>query len=314
MKMYIQPFIQYMEEEKGLSRSTLEAYQRDVQQFTEFAESCGIEQPDNVQRSHLVLYLGRLKEQGKAAATISRSVASIRSFFHFLIREGITIHDPSVLLELPKATKKKPSVLTQDEIERLLDAPDVTAPQGVRDKAMLELLYATGIRVSELIALNVRDVRTDLRFVHCGGEAGKERVVPISREASQWAQAYMDEQRLLLLRSGQGEEAQVEQEAMFLNVSGQRLSRQGFWKMIKKYGQEAGISEDITPHTLRHSFAVHMLEGGADLRSVQEMLGHADLSTTQVYAQTARRNMKEVYEKHHPHGGNRTSHESKDRT
>ncbi|MFK4435996.1 site-specific tyrosine recombinase XerD [Paenibacillus sp. RC21] len=313
MKMYIQPFVRYMEDEKGLSPSTLEAYQRDVQQFVEFAESCGIEQPDNIQRSHLVLYLGRLKEQRKAAATISRSVASIRSFFHFLIREGITGHDPSVLLELPKANKKKPSVLTQDEIERLLAAPNVSTPQGGRDKAMLELLYATGIRVSELIALNVRDVRTDLRFVHCGGEVGKERVVPISREASQWAQAYMDEQRALLLRSGQGEEAQIEQEALFLNVSGQRLSRQGFWKMIKKYGQEAGISGDITPHTLRHSFAVHMLEGGADLRSVQEMLGHADLSTTQVYAQTAKRSMKEVYEKHHPHGGNRPSSDSKDR-
>ncbi|MFK4301088.1 MULTISPECIES: site-specific tyrosine recombinase XerD [unclassified Paenibacillus] len=313
MKMYIQPFVRYMEDEKGLSPSTLEAYQRDVQQFVEFAESCGIEQPDNIQRSHLVLYLGRLKEQGKAAATISRSVASIRSFFHFLIREGITGHDPSVLLELPKANKKKPSVLTQDEIERLLAAPNVSTPQGGRDKAMLELLYATGIRVSELIALNVRDVRTDLRFVHCGGEVGKERVVPISREASQWAQAYMDEQRALLLRSGQGEEAQIEQEALFLNVSGQRLSRQGFWKMIKKYGQEAGISGDITPHTLRHSFAVHMLEGGADLRSVQEMLGHADLSTTQVYAQTAKRSMKEVYEKHHPHGGNRPSSDRKDR-
>ncbi|MGW9526815.1 site-specific tyrosine recombinase XerD [Paenibacillus terrae] len=313
MKMYIQPFVRYMEDEKGLSLSTLEAYHRDVQQFVEFAESCGIEQPDNIQRSHLVLYLGRLKEQGKAAATISRRVASIRSFFHFLIREGITGHDPSVLLELPKANKKKPSVLTQDEIERLLAAPNVSTPQGGRDKAMLELLYATGIRVSELMALNVRDVRTDLRFVHCGGEAGKERVVPISREASQWAQAYMDEQRGLLLRSGQGEEAQVKQEALFLNVSGQRLSRQGFWKMIKKYGQEAGISGDITPHTLRHSFAVHMLEGGADLRSVQEMLGHADLSTTQVYAQTAKRSMKEVYENHHPHGGNRISSDGKDR-
>jgi integrase/recombinase XerD len=308
MKMYIQPFVRYLEEEKGLSRSTLEAYHRDVEQFIQFAESCGMEQPDNVQRSHLVLYLGRLKEQGRAAATITRSVASIRSFFHFLIREGIARHDPSVLLELPRANKKKPSVLTQDEIERLLAAPDVSTPQGVRDKAMLELLYATGIRVSELVALNVSDVRTDLRFVHCGGDAGKERVVPISREASQWAQAYMDEQRSSLLRSRQDEEA------LFLNVSGQRLSRQGFWKMIKKYGQEAGVSGDITPHTLRHSFAVHMLEGGADLRSVQEMLGHADLSTTQVYAQTARRSMKEVYENHHPHGGNRASSESKDRT
>ncbi|EHS56633.1 site-specific tyrosine recombinase XerD [Paenibacillus sp. Aloe-11] len=312
MKMYIQPFVRYMEEEKGLSRSTLEAYHRDIQQFAEFTETCGLQQPDNVQRSHLVLYLGRLKEQGKAAATISRSVASIRSFFHFLIREGIAGQDPSVLLELPKATKKKPSVLTQDEIERLLSAPDVTTPQGARDKAMLELLYATGIRVSELIALNVHDVRTDLRFVHCGGEAGKERVVPISREAAQWSQTYIDEQRPSLLRPMQDEEAQAEQEALFLNVSGQRLSRQGFWKIIKKYGQEAGINEDITPHTLRHSFAVHMLEGGADLRSVQEMLGHADMSTTQVYAQTARRNMKEVYERHHPHGSNRTSHESKE--
>ncbi|MDQ0492077.1 site-specific tyrosine recombinase XerD [Paenibacillus brasilensis] len=312
MKIYIQPFVRYMEEEKGLSHSTLEAYHRDVQQFAEFAETCGLEQPDNVQRSHLVLYMGHLKEQGKAAATMSRSVASIRSFFHFLIREGIAGHDPSVLLELPKAAKKKPSVLTQAEIDRLLSAPDLTAPQGVRDKAMLELLYATGIRVSELIALNVRDVRTDLRFVHCGGEAGKERVVPISREAAHWAQAYIEEQRPSLLCSVQDEEAQAVQEALFLNVSGQRLSRQGFWKIIKKYGQEAGISEDIMPRALRHSFAVHMLEGGADLRSVQEMLGHADLSTTQVYAQTARRSMKEVYEKHHPHGSNRTSHESKE--
>lgn len=193
-----------------------------------------------------------------------------------------------------KPSKKPPMILSIGEVERLLAAPDGTSPQGMRDKAMLELLYATGIRVSELISLDVGDVQTGLKFARCSSASGKERIIPIGTIAADSVAGYMDGMRDKLLRSSRDEPA------LFLNSLGGRLTRQGFWKIIKKYAREARIEQDITPHTLRHSFAAHLLEGGADLRSVQQMLGHADISTTQVYSGIARKNMKEVYENHHP--------------
>ncbi|WP_151734636.1 site-specific tyrosine recombinase XerD [Paenibacillus tengchongensis] len=294
MKAQLQPFIAYLSGDKGLSSSTLESYGRDVAQFLDFAGEKGLVAPEDIRRVHIQLYLGELRNAGKAAATVNRTTVSLRAFFHYMLRERVISQDPTLDMEAIKPNKKPPMVLSIEDIERLLAAPDVTAPPGKRDKAMLELLYATGIRVSELIALDTGDVQTELKFARCTGASGKERVVPIGSIAAQCVAEYESGSREQLLRGN------ADEPALFLNSLGGRLTRQGFWKIIKKYARGAGIAEEITPHTLRHSFAAHLLEGGADLRSVQQMLGHADISTTQVYSGIARRNMKEVYENFHP--------------
>lgn len=294
MKSHLQPFMQYLTVEKGLSSSTLESYGRDVSQFLEFAEGRGAVAPEEIRRSHIMQYLAELRTAGRATATVNRNTVSLRAFFHYLLKERLIVQDPTLDMEMIKPSKKPPMILSIEEIERLLAAPDDATPQGMRDKAMLELLYATGIRVTELITLNVEDVHTDLKFARCSGASGKERVVPIGAIAAECVAVYTSGMRDKLLRGNQ------EEPALFLNSLGGRLTRQGFWKIIKKYAREAQIEQDITPHTLRHSFAAHLLEGGADLRSVQQMLGHADISTTQIYSGIARKNMKEVYESHHP--------------
>jgi integrase/recombinase XerD len=286
--------MQYLTVEKGLSSSTLESYGRDVSQFLEFAEGRGAVTPEEIRRSHIMQYLAELRTAGRATATVNRNTVSLRAFFHYLLKERLIVQDPTLDMEMIKPSKKPPMILSIEEIERLLAAPDDATPQGMRDKAMIELLYATGIRVTELITLNVEDVHTDLKFARCSGASGKERVVPIGAIAAECVAVYTSGMRDKLLRGNQ------EEPALFLNSLGGRLTRQGFWKIIKKYAREAQIEQDITPHTLRHSFAAHLLEGGADLRSVQQMLGHADISTTQIYSGIARKNMKEVYESHHP--------------
>ncbi len=294
MKSHLQPFLLYLSEDKGLSLNTLESYGRDVSQFLEFAEGRGATLPDEIRRSHIMLYLGELRGAGRATATLNRNTVSLRAFFHYLLKERIIGQDPTLDMESIKPDKKPPMILTVSEIEQLLAAPDETTSHGMRDKAMLELLYATGIRVSELISLNVDDVHTDMKYARCTGTSGKERVVPIGVMAAESVEVYTVDKRDMLLRKCKTEPA------LFLNSLGGRLTRQGFWKIIKKYAREAHIEQDITPHTLRHSFAAHLLEGGADLRSVQQMLGHADISTTQIYSGIARKNMKEVFETHHP--------------
>jgi integrase/recombinase XerD len=294
MKSHLQPFIQYLSVDKGLSSSTLESYGRDVTQFLEFAEEKGANALEDIRKTHVIQYLAGLRGAGRATATVNRNTVSLRAFFHYLLRERLIGQDPTLDMEMIKPSKKPPMVLSIEEIERLLSAPDEGTSQGSRDKAMLELLYATGIRVSELISLNVEDVQTELKFARCTGASGKERVVPIGTIAAGSVAVYTSGMRDKLLRGNS------EEQALFLNSLGGRLTRQGFWKIIKKYAREARIEQDITPHTLRHSFAAHLLEGGADLRSVQQMLGHADISTTQIYSGIARKNMKEVYESHHP--------------
>ncbi|MDQ0194463.1 site-specific tyrosine recombinase XerD [Paenibacillus wynnii] len=294
MKTYLEPFMLYLSRDKGLSLNTLESYGRDISQFLEFVGERGIEAPEEIKKTHVTLYLGGLRQAGRAAATVNRNTVSIRTFFHYLLKERLIHQDPSLEMETMKPVKKSPMVLTVQEMEKLLAAPNGNLPQGMRDKAMLELLYATGIRVSELISFNVEDVHTEMKYARCSGSAGKERVVPIGNIAAECVAEYVGSIRDKLLRQDELEPA------LFLNSLGGRLTRQGFWKIIKKYAREADIVQDITPHTLRHSFAAHLLEGGADLRSVQHMLGYADLSTTQLYSGIARRNMKEVYESHHP--------------
>lgn len=278
-----------------MSRSTVESYERDLTAFLVYTAGQGIAEPERVEPHHISAYLQWLRQNGRAAATISRTVSSIRAFFKYLMIELRAIAaDPAAHLQAPKPEKKLPRIMTEDEVERLLRAPVGSGPGEQRDCAMLELLYATGIRVSELIALDMDHVRPDMGFIRCTGPGGRERIIPLGRAASEALTAYMTEGRARFTKPNRPEEA------LFLSHLGTRMTRQGFWKIIKKYARESGITSEITPHTLRHSFAAHLIENGADLRSVQEMLGHADISTTQIYSQVTRSRMKDVYERTHP--------------
>ncbi|MFD0711087.1 site-specific tyrosine recombinase XerD [Paenibacillus sp. GCM10027626] len=294
MKSQLQPFIDYLGAERRLSRNTVESYERDLHAFLDYVSEQGAMTVQDVHKHHIALYLHRLKQQGRAVATVSRHIVSIRAFFHYLRKERIIAADPASDVETPKQEKRLPLVLTIAQVERLLHAPDAAAPAGMRDKAMLEVLYATGIRVSELISLELEHVNLPLGFIRCIGSGGKERIIPLGQVAQQALSGYLHGKREKLLKQRRDEQA------LFLNQLGSRMSRQGFWKMIKKYAQEAGIACEITPHTLRHSFAAHLLENGADLRSVQEMLGHADISSTQIYMQVNKSRIKDVYTKAHP--------------
>jgi integrase/recombinase XerD len=294
MKNELQTFIHYLSVERGLAQNTLFSYERDITQYLNFLEKAGIASLKESTKVHISNYLMKLKQLGRASATLSRSMVSIRAFYQFLVRERMLDHDPSLHMETPKLEKRLPKVLTVQEVETLLEAPQTTSPNGMRDKAMLELLYATGIRVSELISLDLQSVNLGMGFIRCIGKGSKERIVPIGRMASHFLTAYIETMRPKLLKQSKTEEA------LFINHLGTRITRQGFWKIIKRYAMEANILKEITPHTLRHSFATHLLENGADLRAVQEMLGHADISTTQIYTHVTRSKMKEVYDRTHP--------------
>ncbi|MGX4584736.1 site-specific tyrosine recombinase XerD [Paenibacillus chitinolyticus] len=294
MREDLEVFMDYLEHEKGLSRNTLESYARDLQQYIEFLEQQNIRTLGKTSKVHVVSYISRLKQLGRATATQSRTLVSIRSLYGYMIRCGRMDFDPTRDIENPKQEKKLPQVLTMDEMERLLAAPQTDTSNGIRDKAMLEVLYATGIRVSELISLDVGDVNTSLGFVRCVGSGAKERIIPLGSMAAKVVDEYVSASRPQLMKAHKPETA------LFVNHLGTRMTRQGFWKMLKRYAADAEVDKDITPHTLRHSFATHLLENGADLRSVQEMLGHADLSTTQVYTHVTKSKMKEVYDRTHP--------------
>lgn len=293
MENYVQGFIEYLAEERGLAKNTLESYGRDLKYFQQFLERNDKTFATGSTREVVLAYLQELQHQGKALSTISRNLAALKSFYQYLLKEGLAAADPVANMESPKLEKKLPKVLSVQEVELLLQQPNVTLPSGLRDKAMLELLYATGIRVSELISLSQGDVNLELGYIKCFGKGSKERVVPLGSIAAKCVASYLRKGRPSLVRSKQ-------EEALFVNHHGRRLTRQGFWKIIKKYAYEANIDKEITPHTLRHSFATHLLENGADLRSVQEMLGHADISTTQIYTHVTKSRLKEVYDKTHP--------------
>lgn len=292
MKQYLDEYVTYLEDVKGLSRSTIESYRADLLGFIAFAEERDVINPQEVTRTMLGLYMGRLRQQGKAASSQLRCTASLRSFFQYLVRQAVIGQDPTQLLDNPKPERKPPKSLTIEQVDKLLSAPDSGTPQGARDKAMLELLYASGIKVSELVNLNTHDINMEMRFLRCAVSGGKERILPITQIAAGSVAFYMQDMRDKLIRD-------ANEDALFLNSLGTRLTRQGFWKIIKKYGKLANIDEEITPHTLRHSFAIHLLQNGADLRSVQEMLGHSALSTTGMY-QSTKKSMKEVYDHFHP--------------
>ncbi|WP_028548745.1 site-specific tyrosine recombinase XerD [Paenibacillus sp. UNC451MF] len=301
MKKELDSFIQYLSVERQLAKNTLDSYERDIMQYLDFLESQEINSLADTKKIQVSNYMQQLKKRGRAVATQSRSLVSIRAFYHFLVREHKMEHDPTLHMEMPKLEKRIPMVLTIGEVESLLDAPQITVPNGLRDKAMLEILYATGIRVTELISIDVENVNLEMGFLRCIGKASKERIIPLGAIASEFVGLYITTMRSKMLKQAQSEQA------LFVNHLGTRMTRQGFWKIIKRYAAETQILKEITPHTLRHSFAAHLLENGADLRSVQEMLGHADISTTQIYTQVARGKMKEVYDKAHPRAKKETA-------
>ncbi|WP_071395652.1 site-specific tyrosine recombinase XerD [Bacillus tuaregi] len=295
MEDQIRDFTHFLIVEKGLAQNTIVSYERDLKSYMQYQKA--VEQLNSfndVQRIHIVHFLGHLKEQGKSSRTLARHVASIRAFHQFLLREKVSDHDPSVHIETPQLERSLPKVLSLQEVETLLDSPDVSNHYGVRDKAMLELLYATGIRVSELIGLKLEDVHLTMGFVRCIGKGNKERIIPIGKNAVMALERYLENGRLHFISKKR------QDDALFLNHHGKQLTRQGFWKILKKIVREAGIEKELTPHTLRHSFATHLLENGADIRAVQEMLGHADISTTQIYTHVTKTRLKDVYSQFHP--------------
>lgn len=293
MRKYLKEYNNYLAVEKGLSKNTLESYCRDLNKFISFMNKLEKIDPEMIESEDIYLFLDELKKNKSATATISRNIASIRSFFNFLMAEGYIENNPALELSSPRIEKKLPRVLTMAEIDCLLEQPKPVEHKGLRDKAMLELLYASGIRVSELIGLNLSDFDPRVGYLRCRGKGQKERIVPIGSVAITYVNDYMDRARGELCKNN-GEIA------LFVNQHGNRMTRQGFWKILKKYAHKSEIDGDITPHTIRHSFATHLLENGADLRSVQEMLGHSDIATTQIYTQITRRKIREVYDKAHP--------------
>jgi integrase/recombinase XerD len=289
----VEGFRDFLALEAGNSRHTVMGYTRDVRQLAEYVSQRGLDGPDAIAPKHLREFLYHLKDLGLAPSSIRRHISSIRTYYRFLVSEGFAPTDPSERIELPKVWRKLPEVLTHDEVEALLGAPSLDEKLAWRDRALLEVAYATGVRVSELIGLDVSDVWYDDRLVRVLGKGAKERLVPIGRRALGATALYVREIRPKLDRGkGAGK--------LFLNARGGPLSRVGAWGIIKRCAAQAGLEKRVSPHTLRHTFATHLLEGGADLRAVQEMLGHADLSTTQLYTHVDRDYLRKVHRTYHP--------------
>lgn len=291
MMLYLDNYEQYLVDVKHASENTVSSYMRDLNQFASYLSEVNTDFKA-ICRDTVCEYVSHLQEKGKSTATISRSLASLKSFFAYAITQSWRDDNPVNNIHLEKSEKKLPQILTGKEVELLLEQPKCTDLKGYRDKAMLELLYATGIRVSELINLEVDDVNIPGSFIKCAS-GNKVRIIPLYPAAIRALNEYIENVRPKMV-------ADMRETSLFVNVSGDRMSRQGFWKIIKYYQEKAQINKDITPHTLRHSFAAHLLENGADLRSIQEMLGHSDISSTQVYAQLVKQNLKSVYNKYHP--------------
>jgi len=294
LKHAIDDYFHYLHIERGLADNTILSYKRDLKQYKNYiVNKAEINSWEHVRRQTILSFLKKLYNQGKSQATITRMVSTIRSFHQFLLREQITTVDVSVHIETPTRQRTLPDVLSMDEIDKLL-AINTKTPLDFRNKAMLEMLYATGLRVSELITLKMGDVHLMMGFVQCFGKGSKERIVPLGDLATEAIENYLQFSRRQLMRGKDSHDI------LFVNHHGRPLSRQGFWKVLRNIATETGLNKKITPHTLRHSFATHLLENGADLRAVQEMLGHADISTTQIYTHVTRTRLKDMYEKYHP--------------
>lgn len=292
MNTYVKEYTSFMTDIRHKSLNTVESYKRDVTQYISYLDGTGVTDISSTTKTTVLSYLLYLQKEGRASSTVSRTLASLRSYYLFMMQNGVVKSNPTSNLEAPHVEKKIPKILSGEEVELLLEQPKNCDNKGIRDKAMLELLYATGIRVSELINLDVSDVNVPMSFVRCKG-GKKERIIPMGHQAKDALENYINNVRKYMVKD-------ENETALFVNCSGARLSRQGFWKLIKYYQHIAGIETDITLHTLRHSFAAHLLENGADLHSIQEMMGHADISSTQVYSRMMNSKIKDVYAKAHP--------------
>jgi integrase/recombinase XerD len=291
----IDRFLNYLLVEKGLARATLESYSRDVLRYADFLQKKGRRQVAEDDTALIIQHLIALRNEGLGARSRARHLVSVRGFYRFLVQEKVLAADPSVRVDLPKTSMRLPDVLAVEEVRRLLNAPDGRKPAGIRDAAMLEMLYAAGLRVSELIHLKLQDVHLDAGFVRVLGKGSKERVVPIGRYACEKVLFYLQNARGRLVRDQSSP-------YLFVARAGRPMTRQGFWKLLRQYARTEGLLKRVTPHSLRHSFASHLLEGGADLRAVQVMLGHADISTTQIYTHVANDRLKELHRRFHPRG------------
>lgn len=287
----IRLFIQYLSVEKGLSPNTQQSYYHDLTKFSFFLKKEKISW-FAVKEEDLIKFIHHTSRSGLSSRSLARIISTLRSFYRFLILDGFLEMNPAANLSSPKIWLNLPKLLSIDEVEQLIGEPDLDKKKGKRDRAMLELLYATGLRVSELIHLRLRDINLEDGFLICRGKGGKERIVPLGRQAEQSVRNYLDTARPLLLKEST--------DLLFISSWGRAFTRQGFWKMLKEYAQKAGLEKKISPHVLRHSFATHMLERGADLRSVQLMLGHSQITTTQIYTHVGRKRLREVYDKFHP--------------
>ena len=293
MKELIQEFLNYIAVERGLAKNTVEAYSRDLRQFEAYLKEMGICNAEQVSAGTIVSYMKSLQQIHMGASSVSRKLAAMKSFFHYATRERRLRVDPSVTIDSPKLPQRLPKVMSAQEIARLLEQPGFVDPAGLRDRAMLELLYATGVRVSELISLTLQDLNLEMGYIRCFGKGSKERIVPLGGTAQSVLKLYLDRGRPHIVK-------RATEETLFLNHHGHKMTRQGFWLIIRAAAKRAGIEKTVTPHMLRHSFATHLLDNGADLRAVQEMLGHADITTTQIYTHVTRTRLKEVYNKTHP--------------
>lgn len=293
MMMYIDQFVDYLKNEKRMSQNSLEAYKRDVVDFSKFCQEKGNDNILKISNGEIVSYLLTLKNFGKSAATINRKLASIRSLYKYFIEKGLINKNPTANIKSPKIERKEIEYLSLEEVNKLLSTPDDTL-KGKRDKAILELLYATGIRVNELVAANIEDVNLRIGFFTCPGEYGRARIVPLGRPAREAIERYLEDARDMFVKNNRNEKA------LFVNYSGNRMTRQGLWKLLKTYGKKAELEDKITPHILRNSFAVHMVQNGADLKSLQELLGHEDIAATQIYLSVTKNRIKDVYDKTHP--------------
>ncbi|GGG17069.1 tyrosine recombinase XerD [Lysinibacillus alkalisoli] len=295
MKVFIdlvKDYLHFIRVERQLAANTLASYERDLTAYVQFMQKNQKETLNDITRADIQAYLLYLRQTNKSPRTMARHISSIRSFHQFLLRERLTTQDPTVHIDLPKTTQRLPDVLSVEEVEALINAPHHNKPQGVRDTAMLELLYGTGMRITECMDLNIDQIHLTMGFVRIFGKGHKERIVPLGQSALTACERYLNEARPQLLKEPT--------EALFINQRGKRLTRQGCWKLIKQHAQQAKLQKAMTPHMLRHSFATHLIENGADIRAVQEMLGHADIATTQIYTHVSKTRLSEVYKQFHP--------------
>jgi len=294
MEILISAFMDYLNFEKGLSPNTQAAYRRDLEKFVQFLKAKELSSdPAGITKQQVLSFLSWQLDHDAAFSTLARSLSSLKTFYKFLILENYVTANPTQDLETPKVKRKLPIILTIEEVDRLMEQPNVMLPLGLRDRAMLELMYGTGIRVSEMLSLQIEDVNPTAGFLRCFGKGRKERIIPVNQTSLDWIQRYIARARNSLLRNQGGR-------TLFLNAHGRPMTRQGFFKILGNYAEKAELKHEVTPHTLRHSFATHLLENGADLRAVQEMLGHADISTTQIYTHLTKSRLREVYQQYHP--------------